>query len=156
MCVPKPKHLFMMRGREMRPSKYRRRWRSWSNMRQDEPLHLLCNEERQRDCVGQQHPKTGSLLCTACYISDWASWDLWPVRLDCKKDEWTARLNVSSPALYPLNDMAHSYEQFTFKDTSRYFKWKHSLGRRLIKTSREITQIGSTNEKIKVGSLKTA
>lgn len=36
-----------------------------------------------------------------------------------QKDERSARLNVSPLALYPLNDMAHSYKQLTFKDTSR-------------------------------------
>lgn len=36
-----------------------------------------------------------------------------------QKDERNARLNVSPLALYPLNDMAHSYKQLAFKDTSR-------------------------------------
>lgn len=36
------------------------------------------------------------------------------MRLDCKKDEKSARLNVSPLALYPLNDM-----QLQFGDTSR-------------------------------------
>lgn len=35
-----------------------------------------------------------------------------------QKDERSARLNVSPLALYPLNDMAHSYKQLAFKDTS--------------------------------------
>ena len=35
-----------------------------------------------------------------------------------QKDERSARLNVSPPALYPLNDTAHSYKQLAFKDTS--------------------------------------
>jgi len=42
------------------------------------------------------------------------------VRLDCKEDEKSARLNVPPLALYPLNDRAHSYRQLTFKDTSRF------------------------------------
>lgn len=36
-----------------------------------------------------------------------------------QKDERSTRLNVSPLALYPLNDMAHSYKQLAFKDTSR-------------------------------------
>ena len=36
-----------------------------------------------------------------------------------QKDEKSARLNVSPPALYPINDMAHSYKQLAFKDTRR-------------------------------------
>lgn len=36
-----------------------------------------------------------------------------------QKDVRSVRLNVSSLALYPLNDTAHSYKQLAFKDTSR-------------------------------------
>lgn len=35
-----------------------------------------------------------------------------------QKDERSVRLNVSPLALYPLNDIAHSYKQLAFKDTS--------------------------------------
>lgn len=36
-----------------------------------------------------------------------------------QKDERSGRLNVSPLSLYLLNDMAHSYKQLSFKDTSR-------------------------------------
>lgn len=43
-----------------------------------------------------------------------------------QKDERSTRLNVSPLALYRLHDMAHSYEQITFKDSSRSCEIMHT------------------------------
>lgn len=53
-----------------------------------------------------------------------------------QKDERSTRLNVSPLAPYPLNDMAHSYKQLAFKDTSRSCERKYTnMDGSLIKTS---------------------
>lgn len=58
-----------------------------------------------------------------------------------QKDERSARLNVSPLALYPLNDMAHSYKQLTFKDTSRSSeRIKTDLNGSLTKTLKRINK----------------
>lgn len=55
-----------------------------------------------------------------------------------QKDERSTRLNVSSLALYPLNDMAHSYKQLAFKDTCRSSeRIKTELDGSLMKTYEE-------------------
>ncbi len=68
-----------------------------------------------------------------------------------QKDDRRVRLNVSSLALYPLNDMAHSYKQLAFKDTSRSSeRIKTDLDGSLMKTP---DRINKKREK-KAGSVK--
>lgn len=58
-----------------------------------------------------------------------------------QKDERSTRLNVSPLALYPLNDMAHSYKQLAFKDTCMSCERKYTnKDGSLIKTSGEINK----------------
>lgn len=58
-----------------------------------------------------------------------------------QKDERSARLNVSSLALYPLNDMAHSYKQLAVKDTRRSSeRRKTDLDSSLMKTPERINK----------------
>lgn len=84
--------------------------------------------------MGQQHPKTGSLLCTACYISDWASWDPRPVRLDCKKRRAERKVKrLSSRTLSPKWHGSFVRAAHLQGHKQAFQTETHRLARRLIK-----------------------
>lgn len=110
----------MMRGRQRREhlSTDTGESRSRRHTQRDEPLHLLCNEERLRGTAwANSSPGRGH-----CYAPP-VTFQTDEVEEEGKKDEQSTRLNAS-PALYPLNDGAHSQQQLTFKDRNRHLKWK--------------------------------
>lgn len=89
-------------------------------MGEDEPLHLLCNEEWLRGIAWANSIwRRGPLLCSECYISEPSKLRPAAREVRLQKDERSMRLNVPPLAPYPLNDTALSYKQLTLKDTSR-------------------------------------
>lgn len=67
--------------------------------------------------MGQQHLKTGAIAMHRVLHFRLSKLRPTACEVRLQKDKRSARLNVSPRALYPLNDMAHSYKQLTFKDT---------------------------------------
>lgn len=69
--------------------------------------------------MGQQHQKTGAIAMHRELHFKLSKLRPAAHEVRLQKDEKSGRVNVSPLTIYPLNDMAHSYKQCTFKDTSR-------------------------------------
>lgn len=135
--LSKLKHLLMMKDGER-----------WDHLNTDagEGVRAICNRMSlsisrvmKKDWEGLHGPTaTGDRAIAMHQVLHLRLNKLRPAAREVRlqKDERSTRLNVSPLAPYPLNDMAHSYKQLAFKDTSRSCERKYTnMDGSLIKTS---------------------